>query len=73
MVSHHWFVVPQVTRQDVYAYIFRYNSQAFDDVAVPAFRQALSAELGTSVTGVYHPTESFAPLSASDKTPISNQ
>ena len=46
---------PQVTRQGIYAYVFRYNREAFDNVPVQAFRQAMSAELGTSVGGLYHP------------------
>ncbi|MBI3958005.1 MAG: DegT/DnrJ/EryC1/StrS family aminotransferase, partial [Chloroflexi bacterium] len=45
----------QVTRQGMYAYVFRYNPDAFAGAPVQAFRQALSAELGTHVGGVYEP------------------
>jgi len=46
---------PQVTRQGMYAYVFRYDASAFDGVPVQVFRRALAAELGTSVGGIYDP------------------
>ena len=46
---------PEITRQAVYGYVFRYEPEAFNEVPVQAFRKALAAELGTSVGGVYHP------------------
>ncbi len=46
---------PQITRQAIYGYVFRYAAEAFNEVPVQAFRQALAAELGTNVSGVYHP------------------
>jgi len=46
---------PQVTRQGCYQYAFRYDPEAFNEVPVTAFRQALGAELGTTVGGIYNP------------------
>lgn len=46
---------PEITRQAIYGYVFRYEPEAFNEVPVQAFRKALAAELGTSVGGVYHP------------------
>lgn len=46
---------PEITRQAIYGYVFRYEPEAFNEVPVQAFRKALAAELGTSVSGVYHP------------------
>lgn len=45
----------EITRQAIYGYVFRYEPEAFSEVPVQAFRQALAAELGTRVSGVYHP------------------
>ncbi len=49
---------PEITRQAVYGYVFRYEPEAFNEVPVQAFRKALAAELGTSVSGVYNPLNS---------------
>ncbi len=46
---------PQITRQGMYAYVFRYQSDAFDNVPVQTFRQALGAELGTQIGNIYAP------------------
>jgi len=46
---------PQVTRQGMYAFAFRYDPDAFRGTSVLAFRRALGAELGTSVGGTYEP------------------
>jgi len=46
---------PQVTRQGVYMYAFRYDAEAFNEVPVTAFRRALAAELNTNVGGIYEP------------------
>ncbi len=46
---------PEITRQAIYGYVFRYEPEAFNEVPVQAFRKALAAELGTSVGSVYHP------------------
>lgn len=46
---------PEITRQAVYGYVFRYAPEAFHEVPVQLFRRALAAELGTTVSGVYHP------------------
>jgi L-glutamine:2-deoxy-scyllo-inosose/3-amino-2,3-dideoxy-scyllo-inosose aminotransferase len=46
---------PQVTRQGMYAYVFRYDAAAFDGVPVQAFHRGLAAELGTNIGGVYDP------------------
>jgi L-glutamine:2-deoxy-scyllo-inosose/3-amino-2,3-dideoxy-scyllo-inosose aminotransferase len=45
----------QVTRQGMYSYVVRYKAEAFDDVPIAAFREALSAELGTRVGALYDP------------------
>jgi L-glutamine:2-deoxy-scyllo-inosose/3-amino-2,3-dideoxy-scyllo-inosose aminotransferase len=45
---------PQVTRQGMYAYVFRYDADAFG-APVQAFRQAMGAELGTHIGGIYDP------------------
>ncbi|MCB0125004.1 MAG: DegT/DnrJ/EryC1/StrS family aminotransferase, partial [Caldilineaceae bacterium] len=44
---------PEITRQAIYGYVFRYEPEAFNEVPVQAFRKALAAELGTNVSGVY--------------------
>jgi dTDP-4-amino-4,6-dideoxygalactose transaminase len=46
---------PQVTRQGLYAYVVRYDCEAFDGLPVTALRSALSAELGIPVGAVYEP------------------
>jgi L-glutamine:2-deoxy-scyllo-inosose/3-amino-2,3-dideoxy-scyllo-inosose aminotransferase len=46
---------PQVTRQGMYQYAFRYDPEAFNEVPVAAFRRALGAELNTTVGGMYDP------------------
>ncbi len=46
---------PQVTRQGLYQYAFRYDAEAFNEVPVDAFRRALGAELNTTVGGMYNP------------------
>jgi L-glutamine:2-deoxy-scyllo-inosose/3-amino-2,3-dideoxy-scyllo-inosose aminotransferase len=46
---------PQVTRQAYYAYVFRYDSEAFGGVHVSVFRRALGAELNAGVGTVYEP------------------
>lgn len=46
---------PEITRQAIYGYVFRYEPEMFNEVPVQLFRKALAAELGTSVSGVYHP------------------
>jgi L-glutamine:2-deoxy-scyllo-inosose/3-amino-2,3-dideoxy-scyllo-inosose aminotransferase len=52
---------PQVTRQGMYAYVFRYNAEAFHNIPVHVFRQALAAELGTHIGSVYEPLN-YSPL-----------
>jgi dTDP-4-amino-4,6-dideoxygalactose transaminase len=44
-----------VTRQGLYAYVVRYERDAFDGLPVTAFRRALSSELGIPVGSVYEP------------------
>ena len=46
---------PEITRQAIYGYVFRYDPEAFNEVPVQAFRKALAAELGTNAGSVYHP------------------
>jgi L-glutamine:2-deoxy-scyllo-inosose/3-amino-2,3-dideoxy-scyllo-inosose aminotransferase len=46
---------PQVTRQGMYSYVFRYSEEVFDGIPVQAFRRALGAELGTNVSSIYDP------------------
>ena len=45
----------EVTRQGLYAYVVRYDKDAFDGLSTPAFRCALSAELGIPVGSTYEP------------------
>jgi L-glutamine:2-deoxy-scyllo-inosose/3-amino-2,3-dideoxy-scyllo-inosose aminotransferase len=45
----------QVTRQAYYAYVFRYDKNAFAGLSIDRFRQALKAELGLDFTGTYDP------------------
>ncbi|HRW06909.1 MAG TPA: DegT/DnrJ/EryC1/StrS family aminotransferase [Caldilineaceae bacterium] len=51
---------PEITRQAIYGYVFRYEPEAFNEVPVQAFRKALAAELGTNVSGVYAPLNNSA-------------
>jgi L-glutamine:2-deoxy-scyllo-inosose/3-amino-2,3-dideoxy-scyllo-inosose aminotransferase len=44
-----------ITRQGMYRYVLRYDPECFNEVPVEAFRQALGAELGATIGGVYHP------------------
>jgi L-glutamine:2-deoxy-scyllo-inosose/3-amino-2,3-dideoxy-scyllo-inosose aminotransferase len=46
---------PQVTRQGLYAYVTRYDSEAFGSLPVGAFRDALSSAAGIPVGAVYQP------------------
>ena len=46
---------PQATRQGMYAYVFRYQAQQFQDLPAHLFRQALAAELGTRIGNIYEP------------------
>ena len=46
---------PQVTRLGMYRYVLRYDPEAFNEVPVQAFRQALAAEISEWVGGVYNP------------------
>jgi L-glutamine:2-deoxy-scyllo-inosose/3-amino-2,3-dideoxy-scyllo-inosose aminotransferase len=46
---------PQVTRQGMYAYVFRYDADAFAGLSAPAFRAALGDELGIDVDSTYQP------------------
>ena len=46
---------PQVTRQGMYAYVFRYQAEHFNNVPAQAFRQALAAEIGTRIGNIYEP------------------
>jgi hypothetical protein len=39
----------------MYAYVFRYNAEAFHNIPVQTFRKALGAELGTHIGSVYEP------------------
>jgi L-glutamine:2-deoxy-scyllo-inosose/3-amino-2,3-dideoxy-scyllo-inosose aminotransferase len=48
----------EVTRQGLYAYVVRYDMDAFDGMSAPAFRTALSAELGIPVSSTYEPLNS---------------
>lgn len=46
---------PQVTRRGVYAYPFRYDAAAFDDLPIGVFRSALSEDLGVPLRTPYRP------------------
>lgn len=46
---------PQVTRRNSYQYAFRYDPDHFAGLSGPAFRRALSAELGVEVDQPYVP------------------
>jgi L-glutamine:2-deoxy-scyllo-inosose/3-amino-2,3-dideoxy-scyllo-inosose aminotransferase len=46
---------PQVTRQGLYAYVARYDSEAFGGLQVGGFREALSSAVGIPVGAVYQP------------------
>jgi hypothetical protein len=39
----------------MYAYVFRYQAQQFQDLPAHLFRQALAAELGTHIGRIYEP------------------
>ncbi len=44
-----------VTRQGMYAYVFRYAAEAFGGLSASGFRSALSTELGVNVRSTYEP------------------
>jgi L-glutamine:2-deoxy-scyllo-inosose/3-amino-2,3-dideoxy-scyllo-inosose aminotransferase len=46
---------PQGTRQGLYAYVVRYDSEPFGDLPVTAFRKTVSAAAGVPVGAVYQP------------------
>lgn len=46
---------PEVTRQGLYAYVFRYDSQAFEGLPVSQFRSTLAQFLRIPVGSVYEP------------------
>jgi hypothetical protein len=46
---------PQVTRQGLYAYVVRYDPDAFGGLPVSTFRERLAAATGVRVGGVYQP------------------
>jgi L-glutamine:2-deoxy-scyllo-inosose/3-amino-2,3-dideoxy-scyllo-inosose aminotransferase len=45
----------QVTRQQYYAYTFRYNKDAFEGLSPERFRKAMHAETGLGIGGTYEP------------------
>lgn len=48
-------VRPQVTRRNLYYYVFRYDERTFGGLPASAFREALTAEVGPFVSQPYEP------------------
>lgn len=46
---------PRETREAYFNFAFRYDREAFDDLPVARFREALAAELGCAVSACYEP------------------
>jgi L-glutamine:2-deoxy-scyllo-inosose/3-amino-2,3-dideoxy-scyllo-inosose aminotransferase len=51
---------PQVTRQGLYAYVVRYDSDAFGGLTVSTFREKLAAAAEIPITAVYEPLNDSA-------------